>query len=63
MESDGNLSDSVIFRIGEKNYEINGGLRKTDAAAILIGDNAYIPLRTIAELLGYTVTYAPSPGF
>lgn len=60
LESDGDLSDSVIFRIGEKNYEINGGLHKTDAAAILIGDNAYIPLRTIAELLGYNVIYAPS---
>ena len=28
-------------------------------AAQLVGGNAYIPLRTVAELLGYTVVYVP----
>lgn len=62
LESGGNLGDSVIFRIGEKNYEINGGLYETDTAAQLVGENAYIPLRAVAELLGYNVVYAPSSG-
>ena len=62
LESGGNLGDSVIFRAGEKNYEINGKLHETDAAAQLVGENAYIPLRAVAELLGYNVVYAPSSG-
>lgn len=57
-ESGGYLSDSVIFRIGEKNYEINGRLHETDTAALLVDGNAYVPLRTIAELLGYNVLYS-----
>ena len=52
------LSDSVIFRYGEKNYEINGKIHETDTAARLVGGNAYVPLRTVAELLGYNVLYS-----
>ena len=60
LESGGDVSDSVFFRIGERNYEINGRLHETDTAARLVGGNAYIPLRAIAELLGYNVVYVPS---
>lgn len=60
LESGGNLGDSVIFRIGEKNYEINGGLYETDTAAQLIDGHAYIPLRTLAEFLGYSISFIPS---
>ena len=59
LESGGNLSDSVIFKIGEKNYEINGKIRETDTAAQIRDDRAYVPLRVIAELLGYSVVYLP----
>lgn len=57
-ESGGDLSDSVIFRIGEKSYEINGKIHETDASAQLVGGNIYVPLRTVAELLGYNVLYS-----
>lgn len=52
--------DSICFEIGEKNYEINGRLHETDTAAQLIDGNAYIPLRALAEFLGYRVEYTPS---
>lgn len=61
LETGGDVSDSVIFRIGEKNYEINGRLHETDTAAQLIDGNAYIPLRALAEFLGYRVEYTPLP--
>ena len=60
LENGGDVSDSVFFGIGEKNYEINGGLRETDTAAQLVDGNAYVPLRALAELLGYNVVYVPS---
>lgn len=57
LEAGGDLSDSIIFRIGEKNYEINGKLREMDTAAQLVDGNAYVPLRVLAEVLGYNVEY------
>ncbi len=59
-DNDMNRSDCVIFRIGERSYEINGRLREIDTSAQLIGGNAYVPLRALAELLGYSVVYAPA---
>ena len=49
----------AIYYIGEKNYEINGRLHETDTAARLVDGNAYIPLRTLAEFLGYHVAFVP----
>ena len=60
LETGGDVSDSVFFRIGEKNYEINGRFHEIDAAAQLMDGNAYVPLRALAELLGYNVVYVPS---
>lgn len=51
--------DSICFTIGEKNYEINGRLHETDTAARLVDGSAYIPLRTLAEFLGYHVAFVP----
>ena len=48
-----------FLKIGEKNYEINGKIRETDTAAQIRDDRAYVPLRAIAELLGYNVVYLP----
>ena len=59
LESGGYLSDSVIFKIGEKNYEINGKIHETDTAAQIRDGSAYVPLRVIAEFLGYSVVYIP----
>lgn len=51
--------DGICFEIGKKNYEINGRLHETDTAAQLIDGAAYIPLRALAEFLGYRVEYTP----
>ena len=56
----GGENDAVIFRIGEKKYEINGISYEIDTTAQLIGNTVYVPLRTLAELLGYHVMYVPS---
>ena len=56
----GGENDAVIFRIGEKKYEINGISYEIDTTARLIGNTVYVPLRTLAELLGYHVMYVPS---
>lgn len=53
-------SDILVCAIGESNYSINGNLYETDAAAQLIDGNAYIPLRTLAEFLGYSISFIPS---
>lgn len=49
-----------VLESAKKNYEINGRLRETDTAAQLIDGAAYIPLRALAEFLGYRVEYTPS---
>ncbi len=59
LETDGYKSNPIFFRIGEKNYEINGKFYETDTAAQLVNGNTYVPLRTAAELLGYNVVYLP----
>lgn len=56
----GGENGAVIFRIGEKKYEINGISYEIDTTARLIGNTVYVPLRTLAELLGYHVMYVPS---
>ena len=53
-------SDILVCAIGESNYSINGNLYETDAAAQLIDGHAYIPLRTLAEFLGYSISFIPS---
>ena len=53
-------SDILVCAIGESDYSINGNLYETDAAAQLIDGHAYIPLRTLAEFLGYSISFIPS---
>lgn len=53
-------SDILVFVIGESNYSINGNLYETDTAAQLIDGNAYIPLRILAEFLGYSINFIHS---
>ena len=54
--------DSIWFTIGEKQYRINGNYYDMDTAAQIIDERAYVPLRVLAEFLGYRVIYAPVSG-
>lgn len=51
--------DSLWFVIGEKRYRINGEYYDSDSAAQIVDNTAYVPLRILAEFLGYTVSYVP----
>lgn len=54
--------DSIWFVIGEKQYRINGDYYDMDTAAQIIDNRTYVPLRVLAEFLGYRVIYAPISG-
>ncbi len=54
--------DSIWFVIGEKQYRINGDYYDMDTAAQIIDNRTYVPLRVLAEFLGYRVIYAPVSG-
>lgn len=54
--------DSIWFTIGENQYRINGNYYDMDTAACLIGGKTYVPLRILAEYLGYNVVYLPASG-
>lgn len=48
---------SVWFKIGEKQYRINGNYYEMDTVAKIINDRTYVPIRYLAEALGYEVAY------
>lgn len=54
--------DGIWFTIGEKQYRINGDYYEMDTAAQIIDNRTYVPLRVLAEFLGYDVIYAPVSG-
>ena len=41
----------------QKQYRINGDYYKMDTASKIINDRTYVPLRYLAEALGYEVSY------
>ena len=46
----------LVMTIGEDTYTINGEEFNMDTAPVLSGDRTYVPVRFVAEGLGYTVT-------
>ena len=48
---------SVWFKIGEKQYRINGNYYEMDTVAKIINDRTYVPIRYLAEALGYEIEY------
>ena len=52
--------DSLWFIMGERRYRVNGNYYDMDTAAQLIDGCAYVPLRILAEFLGYDVVYSPT---
>ena len=50
----------VEIPIGEKYISVNGQVILTDAAAIIIEDRTYIPLRAVMSAFGYNVDYRES---
>ena len=46
----------LVMTIGEDTYTINGEEFSMDTAPVLSGDRTYVPVRFVAEGLGYTVT-------
>lgn len=46
----------LVMTIGEETYTLNGEEQTMDTAPVLSGDRTYVPVRFVAEDLGYTVT-------
>ena len=46
----------LTMTIGEDTYTVNGEEKTMDTAPVLSGDRTYVPVRFVAEALGYTVT-------
>ena len=48
---------TVVMTIGEKTYTVNGEEKTMDVAPVIgSGDRTYVPVRFVAEALGYKVT-------
>ena len=51
------LGDTELtMTIGEETYTVNGDEKTMDTAPVLSGDRTFVPVRFVAEALGYTVT-------
>ena len=46
----------LTMTIGEETYTVNGDEKTMDTAPVLSGDRTFVPVRFVAEALGYTVT-------
>lgn len=46
----------VVMTVGETTYTVNGEKATMDVAPEIIGDRTYVPVRFVAEALGFTVT-------
>ena len=51
--------DSIWFTVGENRYRINGTYYDMDTEAQMVGDQVFVPLRILAEYMGYRVLYHP----
>ena len=50
------LGDTELtMTIGEETYTVNGDEKTMDTAPVLSGDRTFVPVRFVAEALGYTV--------
>lgn len=61
-EGGGAGGGSIWFAIGEKKYRINGDYFDMDTAARIVDDFTYVPIRVLADFLGYDVVYVPASG-
>ena len=52
--------DNIWFTIGENKYRINADYYETDTAARLVDGSTFVPLRPLAEFLGYNVVFIPA---
>lgn len=52
----------IWFSIGERQYRINGDYFKMDTAAQIVNQRTYVPLRVLAEFMGYDVIYVAQSG-
>lgn len=48
---------SVIFKINDMNYVLNGETKQMDVAPQIISDRTFVPLRVIAEVFGKNVDW------
>ena len=48
---------SVVFKINEMNYVLNGETKQMDVAPQIISDRTFVPLRVIAEVFGKKVDW------
>lgn len=46
----------IVMTIGENTYTLNGEEQTMDTAPVLSGDRTYVPVRFVAEDLGFEVT-------
>lgn len=54
----GSVGDtSYHFVIGENGYRKNGTYYDADTSAVIINDTAYVPLRFLGEMLGYSIAF------
>ncbi|MDO5396621.1 MAG: copper amine oxidase N-terminal domain-containing protein, partial [bacterium] len=49
--------ENIVLRIGDENMDVNGETVKMDTAARIVDDRTYIPVRFVAEALGFEVDY------
>lgn len=65
-EPDGKITDdtkdtatakTIIMKIGNVNYTVNGVTRKMDVAPFIQDDRTYVPIRFVAEALGANVSW------
>ena len=51
--------DDVVIKIklGEASYTLNGEVKTMDTEPIIEGDLTYVPVRFVAEALGYNVEW------
>ena len=48
--------NELVMTIGEKTYTVNGEEKTMDTAPVIQKDRTFVPVRFVAEALGYTVT-------
>ncbi len=52
-----NNNTKVVFTIGQKTYQVNGGNKTMDTQAIIVSGRTCIPIRYAAEAFGATVSW------
>ena len=53
---------TILLKIGDNLYAVNGEVKEMDTTALLFKDRTMVPLRFVAEALGYNVHYDEDTG-